>query len=422
MKLAIKLGILSSFNIGIGFLYQWYVFTQLGPGMETDSLFAGMAIPQLVLAVVTGSLMHVLVPLLAGENEEQLRRDAWGFMVLVSGLFSILAIVLYLTAHWWVPMTVPGFETAGKELTITLTRIQLISMVFSAISSVQWAVYHARQQFLWAEFTPILASISGFILLIWALPRFGIIAAAWIAALRMGLQAILLTPGMGKPMLPELKSPALSEAWRRIRPLLLGTVYYKTEPVVDRFLLSWANCGSLSLFYLAQRIYAAINQVCNKAIAAPLVPLLGKLNKAGNDFELRSVYKKRLVLMSLVGFISLLIIGFFGQKLLTLLVGRTNVTLDNINELWWIMILLGGNLIGGLSGQITSSTFYACGDTVTPTKLSMISYTFYLPSKVASFFLWGVAGLAISTSLYYMVNLLLQIYFLEKKFSPTHIE
>ncbi len=207
----------------------------------------------------------------------------------------------------------------------------------------------------------------------------------------------------------------MSEAWRRIRPLLLGTVYYKTEPVVDRFLLSWANSGSLSLFYLAQRLYSAANQICNKAIVAPLVPLLGKFHKAGNEYELLRAYKKKLVLMLIIGSAGMLTVGFFGQYLLKLLVGYGNVTHDNINELWWILIWLGGAFIGGLSGQITSSTFYACGDTVTPTKLSMISYTFYLPSKVASFFLWGVAGLAISTSVYYMVNLLLQIYFLGKK-------
>jgi putative peptidoglycan lipid II flippase len=415
MKLAIQLGILSSFNIGVGFLYQWYVFTQLGPGLETDALFAGMAIPQVVLAVVTGSLMHVLVPLLAGDSEKQLRCDAWGFTILVSGIFTILATALYLTAPWWVPLTVPGFGTASKVLTISLTRIQLLGMVFSAICSVQWAAYHARQQFLWAEFTPILASISGFILLVWALPRFGVIAAAWIATLRVGLQSLLLAPGMGKPMLPELNSPVMKEAWRRIRPLLLGTVYYKTEPVVDRFLLSWASSGSLSLFYLAQRLYSAVNQVCNKAIVAPLVPLLGKFHKSGNDFELLRVYKRKLVLMFLIGSAGLVVVGFFGQNLLTLLIGHGNVTLNNINELWWIMIWLGGSFLGGLSGQITSSTFYACGDTVTPTKLSMVSYTVYLPSKVASFFMWGVKGLAVSTSIYYMVNLLLQIYFLNRK-------
>ncbi|MDP3332331.1 MAG: hypothetical protein Q8Q40_13400 [Methylococcaceae bacterium] len=99
MKQTLQLGALSAANIGIAFLFQWYVITQLGPGLESDALFAGMTIPQLVLAVISGSLMHVLVPILAGESKDRLRQVAWSLLVLIGGLFGFLAVVLYATAH-----------------------------------------------------------------------------------------------------------------------------------------------------------------------------------------------------------------------------------------------------------------------------------------------------------------------------------
>ncbi len=415
MKQTIQLGTLSAANIGIAFLFQWYVLTQLGPGMETDALFAGMTLPQLVLAVISGSLMHVLVPLLAGEDEDRLRHDAWGFFVLVGGLFGLLATILYVTAPWWIPLTVPGFNEAGKVLTVELTRIQMIGMVFAAINGVQWATYHARQQFVWAEFTPILASAFALLLLIWALPRYGVVAAAWISTLRMALQTLLLAPSMGQPVWPDLRSPAISTAWQRIKPLLLGTAYYKTDPLVDRFLLSIASSGSLSLYYLAQQIYGAVNQVLNKAISAPLVPLLSKLHKAGDRDGFRRAYHRKLLQVAALSFAGLLVVGLFGQTMLDLLVGHGNVSAANVEELWWIMIWLGGVFVGGGAGQICSSSFYACGDTITPTRMSMLTYTAYIPGKVAAFYLWGVTGLAIATSIYYMTNLSLQVYLLEKK-------
>ncbi|HEY9098804.1 MAG TPA: lipid II flippase MurJ [Thiobacillus sp.] len=415
MKLAIKLGALSAANIGIAFLFQWYVLIQLGPGVETDALFAGMTIPQLVLAVISGSLMHVLVPLLAGESEDCLRHDAWGFLVLIGGLFGLLAVLLYIAAPWWVPLTVPGFDEAGQALTVELTRIQLIGMVFAAINGVQWAAYHARQQFLWAEFTPILASAFALLLLIWALPRFGVIAAAWVGALRMGVQTLLLTPGMGIPVRPDLKSAAIQQAWQRIKPLLLGTAYYKTDPLVDRFLLSSASSGSLSLYYLAQQIYGAVSQVLNKAITAPLVPVLSMFHKAGDKAGFRRAYHRKLLQVGAISLAGLLILGLVGQELLAFLVGHGNVSANNVAELWWIMIWLGGMFLGGAAGQIASSSFYACGDTITPTRMSILTYTAYIPGKVAAFYFWGVIGLAIATSIYYMANLSLQIYLLEKK-------
>lgn len=415
MKQTVQLGTLSAANIGLVFLFQWYVLTSLGSGMETDALFAGMTLPQLVLVVISGSLMHVLVPLLAGEDENRLRHDAWGFLVLVGGLFGLLAAMLYVAAPWWVPITVPGFSNEGKALTVELTRIQLISMVFSAANGVQWAAYHARRRFLWAEFAPILTGVIGLLLLTWALPKYGVVSAAWIGALCMGMQTLLLSPGMGLPVFPNLKSIAIQQAWQRIKPLLLGTAYYKTDPLVDRFLLSSAGSGSLSLYYLAQQIYGAVSQVLNKAIAAPLVPRLSSLHKAGDAEGFRRVYRQKLRQVIAIGFVGLLVFGLIGQAVLDLLVGHGSVSAGNVDDLWWIMVWLGGMFVGGVGGQICASSFYACGDTITPTRMSMITYTAYMPSKMVSFCLWGVMGLAVATSIYYIVNFSLQIYLLKKR-------
>lgn len=416
MKQAIQLGTLSVANIGLAFLFQWYALTELGPGVATDALFAGMTIPQLVLAVVSGSLMHVLVPLLAGESEDSLRHDAWAFMALIGSLFGLLAVLLYVLAPWWVPLTVPGFDAAGQVLTVELTRIQLIGMVFTAINGVQWAAYHARQQFVWAEFTSILVSAIALLLLIWALPRYGVVAAAWISTLRMGLQTLLLAPGMGTPIRPNLKSTAVQQAWRRIKPLLLGTAYYKTDPLIDRFLLSTASSGSLSLYYLAQQIYGAVNQVINKSLVAPLVPRLSKLHKTGDMDGFRRAYYQKLLYVGVISVAGLTALGLLGQATLDLLIGHGNVSADDVNKLWWIMLCLGGLFAGGAMGQISSSSFYAMGDTTTPTRLGIYSYTFYIPAKIALFYYSGVLGLALATSVFFVANFFLQNNQLKSKY------
>ncbi|MCZ7622142.1 MAG: oligosaccharide flippase family protein [Candidatus Kuenenia sp.] len=404
MKLFIQLGILSATNIGLSFFFQWYVLTQLGPGAYTDALFAGMAMPQLVLAVISGSLMHVLVPLLSGESEDRIRHDAWGFLALIGGLFGLLAFLLYAAAPWWVPLTVPGFDEAGQALTVELTRIQLVGMVFTAINGVQWAAYHARQQFLWAEFTPILASVFALLLLVWALPRFGVIAAAWISTLRMGLQTLLLAPGMGSPVRPDLKSPAIREAWRRIKPLLLGTAYYKTDPLVDRFLLSSAGSGSLSLYYLAQQIYGAVSQVINKAISTPLVPALSRLDKAGDKAGFRRIYHRKLLQVGAFSLAGLLILGLFGQPLLALLAGYGKLSNQNLKLLWLMMLLMSGQFAIGNLGMIMTSMFYSLGDTKSPTAVGMVAYSLGVVIKILMFYVMGALGLAMGVSIYFLIS------------------
>lgn len=414
MKRALKLGALSASNICIIFLFQWYLLTQLGPGIASDALFAAMTLPQLILAVISGSLMHALVPLLSGKDKKRLYQDAWSFLFLIGSLFGLIASLLYLSASWWVPLTVPGFGEAGKVLTVELTRIQLIGMVFAGINGVQLATYHASQRFLWAEFITVVSSFTGFVMLILALPEYGVVAAAWIGVLRMLIQTFLLAPGMGMPVLPDLESSEIKVAWQRIKPLLLGASYYKTDPLVDRFLLSMGSSGSLSLFYLAQQIYSAINQIINSAFAAPLVVLLSTLHKVGDERSFRSAYRKKVWQISAICMAIILALALLGQNILSILMDHGKINSGNVNELWWIMIYLAGVFIGGALGQIFASAFYAIGDTATPTRMSLITYTIYIPGKISAFYYFGVTGLALATSVYYVVNCSVLAYFFGK--------
>lgn len=404
MKLALQLGSLSLVNMAVSFLFQWYAVTQLGPGIDTDALFASMTLPLLVLAVVVGSLMHVLVPLFSGENEESLRRDSWGFFGLVLLVFGLIATILFLTAHWWVPLTVPGFNEIGKHLTVQLTQIQLIGMVLSAVNGVQWATYHARHEFIWAEIVPVLSGIISLIILVFLLPIYGVYAVAWISVFRLALQGLLLLPGMGKPTRPDLKSATVISAWSRIWPLLIGSSYTKTEPLIDRFLLSSANGGSLSIYALAQQMYGAANQILAKSISSPLVPVLSKFHKARDYSNFQLIYERKITIVAIICSAGYVAFAIFGEWILTLLMAYGKFNKANIITLYWVLIWLGGVFVGGALGQIASSSFYAKGDTKIPVYISTLTYTVYIPAKILVYSIYSIKGLALLTSIYYLVD------------------
>lgn len=413
MKQTLTLAALAGGNILLSLLFQWYVITQLGVGIETDALFAGFALPTLILSVVSTSLTHVLVPLLATEDEVTFQQNAWGFFLGVSALFTVLALMLFATAGFWVPWLVPGFSPAAQLLTVSLTRIQLVSMIFTASVSVLWSVYHARRQFIWVELSTVLANLIALLLIVKLLAVYGIAAAAFVIVLRTLLQVMFLLPGLGGWQWPQWNSMPMREAWRRIRPLLVGTAYYRTDPLVDRFLASLAPAGGLSLLYIGQQIYGVANMVVEKAIAAPMVPQLAIAAAANRWTAFRRIYQKRLLIiggLTATGYLGLLLSG---ERLLQLLIGHGGVTRGNVHLLWLIMVALAGFFIGGAMGQITSTTFYAMGDTRTPTRMSIVTYTIYVPAKVIGFLEYGLLGLAVVTSIYLFVNLMIQILLLE---------
>ncbi|HEY6187359.1 MAG TPA: lipid II flippase MurJ [Pyrinomonadaceae bacterium] len=413
MKQSLILAWLSATNIVLGLFIQWYVITTLGVGIETDALFAGMVLPQLILALFSTSLTYVLVPILAIEDEESFRRDAWAFFLSITGFATALSLVLYVTAQWWVPLLVPGFSAAGRALTVELTRIQLATLIFTAAASVLWSVYGARQKFIWTEASALAANVAGVLLLVWMLPRYGIRAAAWAMVLRTGLQLACLLPGLGRRPALSWKSRAQTEAWRRIKPILLGTIYFKTDPLFDRFLASMAPAGSLSLLYIGQQIYGAAGQIINKAIAAPMVPLLAIQAKAGDWQTFKRTYRRRLAAISALTLSAYLALLLLGRPSLRFLIGHGGITEENVSLLWWIMLALWGVLLGGALGQVTSLAFYALGDTRTPTRLGIWTYTVYIPAKILVFIYYGLTGMAVSISIYVALNFILQLILLE---------
>lgn len=415
MRLSLYLVGLAGANIVLGFGYNWYLLTWLGPGRTTDALFGGMMLPQLVLAVVSGPLASVLVPVLATEDDGGGAELAWTFFQAVLLLTAAVTLVLGLSAPLWAPLTVLGFDGETTRLTIHLLRIQLIATVLTSVATVERAVYNARHRFLWVEGSALVATAAGFVVLVWWLPTGGVEVAAWAAVTKAGLQLVFLLPGMGAYQVPDWRRPELRRAWERWRPLVLGSLYYKSEAVVDRFLASLAPPGVLSLYHLAQQAYSSAQLVLAKAIAGPAIPLLARAAQRAEWASFRRVMRRRLaglLGMALAGFVVLVL---FGLPVLTLAFGRGRFGAAEIHQLWDLLLLLAGVWLGGSAGQIVAASFYAKGDIRTPVRIGVIGYTVAVLLKVPAFFLFGIGAVAAVASLQYLVSAAVQYAVLDRR-------
>ena len=403
MLLGLSLGAIAGIGILVNFAYQWYVLTTLGPGLATDALFAGTIVPQLVLIIASGSISYVLIPLLAIKETEGRARLAWTYFQVIGLTCLGLVAVLMLTAEFWVPLTVPGFPPANAELAVRLTRIQLLATAFTAVTGVELALHHAKNHFLRAESAGVVASVAGLGFIVWGLPRMGIEAAAWGIVIRAILQMLLLTPGMGAYRAPAWSDPGLALGVRRSAPLIGGQLYFKSDAMFDRFLASLAPPGALSLYHVSQQLYASAAMVMNRAVVAPVVPRLSRLASATTgrihrpDQPATGRDGGRTVAIS-VG------LALLGRPVLGLIFGRGEFSADRVAHLWWLLLLLSGVWVGGPLGQILSTSFYVQGDTRTPTRVGIVGFTLAIGLKLFAFRRYGIEGLALAASAYYVLN------------------
>jgi putative peptidoglycan lipid II flippase len=394
---------LACVDILLSVVYQWYFLRRIGPGLETDALYAGMMIPQLVLLVLTGSLIQVLVPLLAVQSDESYTQSVWTFMHVVTFGFGGLVLLAWITAGWWVAFTVPGFSIEGRQLTEHLVRIQLVGLVLSALSSVLWTAQQARRRFLWSAVSAALAGIVGLGFLLWGLSRFGVAAAAWVGVLRAGLLTALLLPGVGGYRRPRWRTDVTIEAWRRMRPLLSRSVYFKADIVVDRFLAGLAPVGALSLLTLARQLYTAGHQVVNRAVTAPAIPALAQLAARGDWTQFRAARRVRARWATGGAAAGVLLLLVFGHPVLSAFFAHSSFRPDQVDQMWGLLLVLSGVWVAGVTSQVLAGAFYAQGDTETPTRIGVVSFTVGVALKVLGFYVAGVWGIAAGASLHYLL-------------------
>lgn len=417
LKLTLSLGWLASVNIVVTLVIHWYVITRLGIGVETDALFAGMVVPQIVLVLFTSSLLHVLVPVLAAGAAEgglDLRRELWGIFLLAAGAAGVVAAILYLGAGYWMRWLVPGFSAEGFALAVALARIQICGLLFAAADCVLRAACRAGRSFVWAEAATPLANVAGLLLLVWALPRYGVRAAAWITVLRIALPVAFMWPVMGGWRRPALWSPVRAEALRRVRPLLFGGLFNHVAPLVTRQLASLAPAGGLSLLSVTQQLYGTANAVMDKSLVIPVSPTLAVQARGGRWGSFRALYRRRLALIGILAGVGYLIVLAFGRPLLALAVGRGGVTSENLDALWWMLSALGIAFVSNALGQPVFAAFCAMGDTRTPVRLAFIINTVNIPVRVLAFWAYGLMGMALAMSTSAATGLLVNLFFLER--------
>ncbi|MCR9294787.1 MAG: polysaccharide biosynthesis C-terminal domain-containing protein [bacterium] len=380
-----------------------------GATAETDPLWFALAIPTFLVAVVTGSLSYVLVPELVARFEQAAnQRDAWRLASFV-GLLTLLAsatisAIVYLGAEPICRMLfaekVPGQHALAVEM------LQILSVQVLLTGGISWAqsVLHSRHQFAVAALGGVVGTAAGLAMVFLYGDR-GIQVVAW--AINLGSLISLIIH-----LLPILSSLAIpyadaSSIWRLCSvfwPLLLGAIFLRVSPLVDRVWASQLDPGSLTRINYADRIVMALLTIGTSSLSLIAFPQLAEhLASHGKQGFSRhfSLCFRRMILLIVPIAIG---VGVFSLRIVSDLLEGKMFTPEDSHVVGLLVAILMGMFVGASLSELLARGFYVLGDTKAPTMIGVIGLSLGLLMKYALFQFVGIWGIALGIALHFLLT------------------
>jgi len=397
------------------FATQLILAKYFGAAGEMDAYVAALAPPTVIASILSGSLVYVLVPvfsdrLVAGGQREAQRVTAQigVYLVIVSGM---VAAVVGVAARPLAAWMCPGFSTPERDLTAQLLTLLAVLIETNSLIAFLNALHHCHRNFALPAWAGVIGTLVTLAYVMLLQPVQGIHAVAWGVALGSLASAFVMIPRFIRDvkefqLLRTRLEPGTRQALALLAPLVLGTLFWRLDPLLDRFLGSYLSQGSISHLGYAWRMATALMMIGTSGLSIVAFPAIAAHAAGGRREALNTelAYAFRFLWFLLVPVTAG--IAVFHQPVVRLLFERGKFTAADTQAVAVLMVIYLGVVVGGSVGDLLSRAFYSLHDMRTPVAISIIVFAIAAGLKLlfAGPLNLGAPGLALATSLYYVVN------------------
>lgn len=392
-----------------------------------DTYYAAFRLPDLLFNLLAyGALSAAFIPLftelLKKEGKDQAFRFANQILQTVAFIVTCLAIILFIITPFIVPLYVPWFSPEKQAVTVTLTRMMLITPLFFTVGSIAAGMQNVFHRYFGLAFGPVLYNLG----IIFGIAVFG--SAYGVYGVGMGvilgalLNLLIQLPGIGHI---GFRFESLSVWWTtRVKEMLLlavprifGMSVTQLSLLIGTIIASGLAEGSITLMNLASNLTSLPLGVIGISIATVSFSRLASVALESNTAHFAAEIKTniRRMLFLLIPVIS----GMLALRLqiVRLFLGRGKFDWDDtILTANALGILLIGIIFEALI-FLFARGFYALKNTRTPVLIGIGAVTINIVISIlyTKIFPLGIYGIAIGTVAAHIVNALLLFIFLWKK-------
>jgi putative peptidoglycan lipid II flippase len=379
--------------------------------IAADAYYTALAFPNLFRRIFAeGAFAAAFVPgysrKLAGEGDADADRYAGDALATVAAATVALTLVAQLAMPWLMFVINPGYadEPAKFKLAVILTQITMPYLPCMAIAALFSGVLNARGRFIVSGFYPTILNV---VMLAVVLPQtdpvraayaasFGVIVAGvgqaalcWWGARRSGarirLRALKLTPDM-RALIRLAIPAAIANSATQINIFISGILASQVDGA-----RVWMN--------VADRLYQLPMSLVGVAIGVALLPRLSKALQTDDHEDAQGAMDQALVFALALSLPAAAALMAMPVYLIDALFTRGAFLAVDAQATGELLFHYGWGVPAFVLLRVLQPAFFARQDTRTPMRISLISVAVNIAGGVGLYFVIGVPGIAMATSL-----------------------
>lgn len=409
----------------LGLVRDIVIANLMGAGAAADLFFFANKIPNFLRRLFAeGAFAQAFVPVLTEYEKTKSRNEVTQLISAVSGTLGTIVTVItilgvlgssVITAlfgfGWFLEWFNGGAEAYKFELASDMLKITFPYLWFITFTALSGAILNTLGKFAVAAFTPVFLNIAIISCALFlspqlAQPEFGLAIGVLLGG---AIQFFFQIPFMAKEgMLVKPKWDWHHEGVVKIRtlmiPALFGVSVSQINLLLDTFIASFLQTGSISWLYYSDRLLEFPLGLFGIAIATVILPSLSSshVSKSSDHFAKTIDWGMRMV--CLLGFPAMLGLIVLAEPMLRVLFMRGEFDMQDVSMASMSLFAYGSGLLSFMMVKVLAPGYYARQDTRTPVKFGIIAMVSNMVLNFIFAIPFGYVGLAIATSLSATLN------------------
>ena len=393
---------------------EMVIARSFGVADSLDAFLVAYALPSLIINMIGSTLNAAFIPTYIQVRDQQGQDAAQKLfssaIVWITLLLAVVSILMGLSGRYALPLFGSTFDAEKMALTRTLFIMLLPAIVLTGIATAWGAVLNASERFALGAVSPIMTPIMVMVLVYCSGVGWQPFALALGTVIGEMLRCALLAGGLkrqGVPILPRWhgSNAALRQIRNQCAPMLAGSCLTSSSFLVDQSMAAMLGSGNVSVLNYSIKIVAVVLGVGSVALTTAVLPQFSRLAAAEDWAGIKRILRTYIPLILLATIPVTAILILCSKPLVGFLFVRGSFTAENAQQVVLVQRLyllqlpffVLVNLLIRLIASMKSNQVLMWG--------AALNFAFNIALDYLLMRRLGVAGIALATSIVYVLSL-----------------